>query len=307
MGTDAFGRSTGQTSTRPSDRPASGGSRPDGPIGIPGWAVMLLIALISLGGTAVFLVKAERRNRDDPVQQALRGEITNLGPGSLLRADRLPAAYAAAVAQLQDGEVVTGLTVSPVGLQITTRDAGAFQRIVRVDVALDATAQAAGRSELPGLRPDRVDLRGVQPAVQRVLDRVEEDTALIEGVSLSLNTADGVARAVEWQVRLDEVRPRDTGWYARLDGGAVRRGDEDVTITRPDLRPAATPAPIPTSTPTRPSPPRSTTTTSSSVTIVRNGKRVRLSGAKARRLQRCLAGAAGDRPAFTRCLEEATG
>lgn len=300
MGTDAFGRSTDSSTTAtavPRSTPGPGGG-----FTVPGWLVMLLIGVVGLGGTAVYLVREERSNRDDPVQQAQRGEIVNLGARSLLRADRLPAAYAAATAELPDGEVVTGLTVAPTGLELTTRDRGAFQRFVSVDVALGTTSRRAGRSEAAGVAPARLDVRGVQPAVQRVLDRIEEDTARIDRVYVNFTQTDGVARQSEWRLEVDDVRPRDTTWYASVDGRTIRRSDEDASITRPELRPTPTPEPV--ATPPRPSVPASPG--GASVTIIRNGKRVRLTGAKARRLQRCLGAAAGDRPAFTKCLEEAT-
>lgn len=301
MGTDAFGRSTDEQGTRPTARPV----RPDGRgFALPGWLVGLLIGVVGLGGSALYLVQEERANRDDPVQQAQRGEIQNLDPRSLLRADRLAAAYAAGTAGLPAGEIVTGLTVSSTGLELVTRDRAAFQRSVIVDVALGTTSRRQGRSEAAGVAPARLDVRGVQPAVERVLDQIEEDTARVDRVLVSFTEEDGVVRQSEWRLQVDDVRPRDAGWYASVDGRAVRRSDEDASITRPELRRPETPAPA--ATPTRPSAPSSSSsTTTSTITIVRNGRRMKLSGARARRLQRCLGAAAGDRPAFTRCLAEA--
>lgn len=299
MGIDAFGRSTDPQSARTAATRPSGG---DGGGKIPGWVVALVLAVISLGGTAVYLVQEERQNRDDPVQQALRGEIQNLDSRSLLRTGELRAAMRAAAGRLADDEVVTGMTIAPTRVQVTVRDRGAFQRLLAVDVALGTTATDAGRSESDGLAASRVDLAGVEPAVRRVLGRIEEKTARIDTVTLSLTSSDGVARQSEWRIQVNDVRPRDATWYASADGSAIRRNDEDATITRPELRPVATPEPA--ATPVRPSS-STTTTTTSSITIVRNGKRVKLSGAKARRLQRCLGKAAGDRPAFTACLQQA--
>jgi predicted nucleic acid-binding protein len=304
MGTDAFGRSTDEQGTRPTARTARPARPEGGGFGVPGWVAGLLIGVVGLGGSALYLVQEERANRDDPVQQAQRGEIQNLDPRSLLRADRLTAAYAAGTAGLPAGEIVTGLTVSSTGLELVTRDRGAFQRSVIVDVALGTTSRRQGRSEAAGVAPARLDVRGVQPAVERVLDRIEEDTARVDRVLVSFTEEDGVARQSEWRLQVDDVRPRDTTWYASVDGRTVRRSDEDASITRPELRPPETPAPA--ATPTRPSAPSSSSsTTTSTITIVRNGRRVKLSGAKARRLQRCLGAAAGDRPAFTKCLAEA--
>lgn len=304
MGTDAFGRSTDEPrATAASVRPAAprGGDAGDGVV-VPAWLIGLLLCVIGLGGTALVLVGAERENRDDPLQQALRGEIVNLGERSLLRADRLAAAYAAARGRFRADDVVTAVAVAPTGLSLTVRDEGAFQRTVGVDVALGTSSTDAGRSESEGLAPARVALRGVQPAVRRVLARIRETTARIRDVSLTLATADGVTRAAEWRITVDDVRPRDATWYAAVDGRVVRRGDEDPALTRPP-----SPRPAPAATPARPTRPSGVTTTSSSssVTIVRDGRRVRLGPVRSRRLQRCLGRAVGDRDALRSCLREA--
>lgn len=309
MGTDAFGRSIDETPAQATTAP-SGRSAPSGVPGtsgpgvvVPGWLIGLLLGIIALGGTAFVLVRAERENRDDPLQRALRGEVVNLGPLSLLRGDRLPAAYAAATRRLRDGELVTGLELAPAGLGLTVRDPGAFQRFVSVDVALGTASTDSGRSEADGLAPGRIELAGVQPAVERVLARIEEETARIDGVQLLLDTTDGTTRAAEWRITVEEVRPRDTAWFASIDGRVVRRADEDAALTRPQRQPAAVAPAAPAATPVRPTGP-TITSSSSTITIVRNGRRVRLGKERTRRLQRCLGRASGDRTALQTCLRE---
>lgn len=228
MGTDAFGRSGGDTATTPA---VPGTAR--GPVTVPGWLVALLLAVLSLGGTALVLVRAERDKLDDPLQQVLRGEVVNLHEVSLLRADRARRAFAAAVAGMRPDEVVTSLVLAPAGLTLNTRDDGAFQRVHTVDVAFGVERSQSGRVEIPGLRPGDVRLDGVEALTRAVLDRIPERSARVDRVTLGriLLPERGTAVQSEWRIDVDEVRPSDSTWFARVDGAVVRRADEPVELT----------------------------------------------------------------------------
>lgn len=304
MGTDAFGRSSDERDAGAGARPVDGPSAaPDRTVTVGPWLIVLLLGAISLGGSALFLVRAERENRDDPVQQAQRGEITDRSARSLLRADPLRAAYAAALRRVREGELVTGLTVTPVGLTLQVRDGRAFLRRLEVDVVGGVEARDAGRSEADGLLPSRVDLRGVPAAVARVRARIPEAAARVTGVDLGLTVTDGRVAQSEWRLAVADVRPRDETWFARRDGRVVRRSDEDAALTRPELRPPPAATPSPAATPAA----RPGRSSAGSVTVFSNGRRVRLTGARARRLQVCIeeARARGTGDAVGRCLEAA--
>lgn len=227
MGTDAFGRSGGDTATVPVGQGAGRG--PAAVLVLVG----LVLAVLSLGGTALVLVRAEREKLDDPLQQVLRGEVVNLHEASLLRADRARRAFAIAAAGLRPDEVVIGLVLSPAGLELTTRDDGAFQRRHTVDVAFGVERSQSGRNEIPGLRPAAVQLGGVEALTRAVLARIPERTAQVDRVTLGriLLPERGAAVQSEWRIDVDEVRPSDSTWFARADGAVVRRPDEPREIT----------------------------------------------------------------------------
>jgi len=325
MGTDAFGRSTGDdtpasTGATPTPLPAGvpGGRRP--PIVVPGLLVALVLGVLSLGGTALVLVKEERAKVDDPIEQARRGAITNLEPNSFLRGPRLVRAYAAATRKLKPDEVITQLAVSPTALELYVRDEGAFQRLVRVDPAFAVTASDAGRSESAGLRPSDARLTGVPDIARRVLARIPEKTAEVQTIRLALTPTDGIAVQSEWRIDVGEVRPRDSSWFASVDGTRVRRSDEPTELTQeqtvlarpvPGVAPLVVQAPVatPTPAPAAGATPRRRTTSSSGrgVTVIRNGRRVRLTAGDKRRLQRCFERAPTAPQELQPCVEKVLG
>ncbi|WP_372790869.1 hypothetical protein [Paraconexibacter sp.] len=228
MGTDAFGREVDESRTASSAATRVPGIPGGGPrrTGVPGSLIALLLATISLGGTAAALVVEERGKLDDPLEQARRGEITNLDSRSFLRARNLDHAYTAATRGLAADEVVTQLTVAPTGLELFTRDDAARQRVRRVDAAYAVSSRQAGRSESAGLPPDRLLITGAETAVRAVLSRLRDPDASVVSVQVSFSELERRITQAEWLLEVAGVRPRDARWYASVDGTKVRRSSD---------------------------------------------------------------------------------
>lgn len=107
--------------------------------------LVLLFIVLSLGGTALVLVRAERQALDDPVQKGARGEVRGLSALSLLREANLRPALAKVQARLKPDEQLTNLRLDPTRLDIQVRDTIGHRR--SMSVGLDGKVRV---SEDPG-------------------------------------------------------------------------------------------------------------------------------------------------------------
>lgn len=141
-----------------------------------------LFILLALGGTALVLVREERRALDDPVQQGQRGEVTGIAGISLLGPANLRRALYAADARLADDEQVTSVRIEPTRLDVQARNTVGTQRFLQVGLdhrvhvtSTSGTSTATGPrglTELDAAAPARL-IRTVQAREGYPPDRID--------------------------------------------------------------------------------------------------------------------------------------
>jgi hypothetical protein len=204
----------------PESKPAGAGMG-EGPL----LAVWFLVTL----ALAVFvLARSEHRSLHDPVKKAERGEITGLGPDSLVR----PAAFAKALAKigarLGDEDSITNLRLSPVELSATVTTADYKERIIRVGPSFKVDDRDFSDSEDKGFTPALVDPLAPQRIIAAVARRErttpEAQAKRLDYMSLSPD-ADRLTDST-WYVTFVGGRPSRRTWVGHLHGEDVHRSGE---------------------------------------------------------------------------------
>jgi hypothetical protein len=173
---------------------------------------------------------------------------------------------------LKPGEQVLTLRVAPDRTAASVAGRDGRQRILKVSPALAVEPVAAGTvpPSFPRVRLAQVDPQAPWRAVRGAARTGRFPASKLDYLVLVPSSAAG--RGATWSLFFTGVPAGDGSWIADGDGGAVRRTGQAGT------------------------------TTSSSVTITTNGRRVQLDGAQAERIMRCVRDAGSDAERIQRCL-----
>jgi hypothetical protein len=185
----------------------------------------LLFTIVAIAVTALVLIRADRKAVDSPavVNRELAGHA--LGERSLVRAANFRRALAAIQAEMEPGEDLLSLRLTPQELGSRVRDANGNTRLV--DVGLDFHVDARDWSTDTSSTP--LDIAAIHPAapekvVRGALRAAGADDTHLDYVSLSGGDPP------TWYLALDDVAIADQAWSADLAG---------VAVTHPGQRPFA--------------------------------------------------------------------
>jgi hypothetical protein len=176
----------------------------------------LVVALAAVG---VLLWSEERRLLDDPEAKAERGEIVGAEGDSLVGAANLTRAMEEIGDRLGEGSVITGLRLSPVRVDATTRDATGRQTIVSVDPGFDVETRDFGEGTRPGVRAAAIDTAAPEKFVLEVQQRAPAKPENLDYLVYSVSAGS----APRWLLFLDGVPLNRKQWEADSRGGDVRR------------------------------------------------------------------------------------
>ncbi|MDW5597613.1 hypothetical protein VSS74_24900 [Conexibacter stalactiti] len=253
--------------------------------------VLLLVAL-SLGGAGAAIYLAERdatenATRADRGERPAGDERGDDGPGQsgsdddpapdprhfdLVRPTGFARALRAIEPELRPGEGVRMLRVAHDRVNAFTRTRSGAQRMIDVDDELQTSSRDAGQAgSHRGMSLSRVPATAPSQAVARAARQGGFPASKLDYLVMSTPLISG---DVEWSLFFRGVAQRNTHWIAQLDGRKV---------WRPGEKPG-------------------TTTSSSSVTIRRNGSTTTLTGADAQRINDCIRRAGSDGAKIQACL-----
>jgi hypothetical protein len=203
----------GSATVRPADVP--GADRPRGPF--PSERLVLSVwALLTLVAVVVVLAVREHDAVHDPVQKAARGEVTGLGPLSLVRADRFAAALAALKAKAPDGRIVN-LRLAPDGIDAQVRTPDYRLLYLDVDTALKVHQSSESESAAKGLDYAQLDPAVPQKLVRRFNEKTRTTPDDLAYLSLSVDSTDPAAS--RWVTVLARgVPPDQRSSVSNLDG-----------------------------------------------------------------------------------------
>lgn len=259
----------------------------------------LLFVLVAAGGSAALIVNAEREAPagagasadrapeagDDPSRPGAGDAQQRADDDRAARPPRRydlvrPAGMRRALARLRrtmgPNEVLDTIRVSSDRVSTTVHSPRSErQRVITVTDDLDVTATAAGRRDGRGMRLAQIDAAAPWRAAQAAARSGGFGVGKLDYVAMAAPIIPGDAPT--WSVFFDGVRLRNSHWIASLDGR---------TAHRPGEQPAS----------------GSTTTSSSTLTVRRNGATTTYSGAEAQRISDCIRRAGSDGAAIQRCL-----
>jgi len=205
---------------------ASTGAEPRGAAGHrwrPGEGLILLLwTLLVVGAVVVVLTRAEHDELTDPVKQAARGEVTGLGPLSLLTAAQFGGAMTALGDRYPDARA-TSIRVEPTRINASVRTGQYALHQVSVDVALKTHEDGSGETTEKGLALARVDPRGPERLVRAVNERTRTQPTDVDYLVLSVDSTS--PRASRWALFLKRGTPPDQRRYTSdLAGHDVKAG-----------------------------------------------------------------------------------
>jgi hypothetical protein len=179
--------------------------------------ILLLFFIVSLAAVGLLLWREESRLLDDPAAKAQRGEITGATGDSLVR----EANFAKAIREIDDrlgpSDVINSVRLSPVRVDVTTRDEIGRQRILSVDPGFDVDTRDFGESEQPGVRARAIDTAAPQRFFATVQRRIR---APDESLDYLVYTVSGTP---SWSLFLRDVPIAQKQWQADARGADVRR------------------------------------------------------------------------------------
>lgn len=258
--------------------------------------LVLLFVLLALGGAGALVWQSERDADEQAIASSERpgaGEAPGAG-GSAGDGDRdeggadaprrldlvQPAGFRRALgrirAELQPGERVWMLRVTHDRIDSYTALRNGDQRTIDVADDLSVTVREAGHagSRTP-LALTRIDPAAPTRAIRGAVARGGMPIARFDYMVVSGPPA-VFRQAPDWSLFFRDVARRNYFWKAPLSGAPVTRPGESTTTTR--------------------------TSSSSNLTITRNGRTTTLTGADAQRITACIGRAGTDGAAIQRCL-----
>lgn len=257
--------------------------------------LVLLTVLLALGGAGALVWQSERdadrRGVGDARVDGGSGAGASgterdggdaPGSGSSTRADFLQPVWMGDAIERVRGELRRG---ERIGLMRVARDrVNAYtverdgrQRVISVDTDLGVDATAAGfAGSRRGLPLAAIDSEAPARAVRGAARKGRFSTRRLDYLVLVAPSISGMA--AEWSLFFTGVAPRNRQWTAGLSGAPVRRLGEQPRVGT------------------------TTSSSSTSLTITRNGRTVKLDGAEAQRISACVRRAGTDADAIQRCL-----
>jgi hypothetical protein len=213
----AEGTSPSAMSTAPEpqpDRPRV--RRPPRPSPLP-----LIFAIVAIAVTAVVLYRADHAAVDSPsvVNRELAGHA--LGERSLVRRANFARALAALRTEMESGEDLLSLRLTPQELTSVVRDPNGNTRLV--DVAIDFGVDARDWSTDTSSTP--LDLAAIDAAVPERIVRGALRQAGAEDTHLDYVALSG-GDPPTWSIGLDDVPIAEQSWSADLAGIAVTHPGE---------------------------------------------------------------------------------
>jgi hypothetical protein len=181
--------------------------------------ILTLFFLVCLASVGLLLWHEENRLLDDPDAKAQRGEVVGVEGDSLVRAANFERALREIDGRLGESDVVNGVRLSPVRVDVTARDDTGKQRILSVDPGFDVSERDFGESEEPGVR-----VRAIDPAAPgRIFAAVQQRSgAKPENLDYFVYSVPGFT-GPKWLLYLDGVPTAGKQWEADARGRDVRR------------------------------------------------------------------------------------
>lgn len=196
-------------------------STPGKPRSIEG-IVLTVWALLTIAAVLIVIGRAEHDALHDPVEKAARGEISGLGPLSLLRADRLQGALQAIQNKLPDGRYVL-VRVEPTRINAQLHTGDYKLKIYNVDAALHLHEDATSETSDKGIPADTIDPAAPQRLITAVNRRTGTKPQDVDYVVLATNTDH--PRQSRWQLFLLRGAPPDQrGFSSDIHGRHVKAG-----------------------------------------------------------------------------------
>jgi len=189
----------------------------------PGEGLVLLVwTLLVIGAVVFVLTRAEQDELNDPVKKAARGEVTGLGPLSLLTAGQFAGAMTAIGDRYPDGRP-TSIRVEPTRVNASVRTGEYALRQVSVDVALKTHEDGTGETTEKGLALSRIDPQAPERLVRAVNERTHTQPTDVAYLVLSVDSTS--PRTSRWALFLARGTPPDQRRYTSdLAGRDVKAG-----------------------------------------------------------------------------------
>jgi hypothetical protein len=184
--------------------------------------VLGIFVAVVAGGCAAIWAPLESHYANDPVEKARRGEVTGLGPLSLLRATNATRALEE-VRRRSPAEVrVQTLSFRPAQVYATVVEPGTGEeRDYSVDPGFNVSGgEAEDASSDHGVTFRAVDAGVPERMARAVLAQTHRDEDDIDYVSASTSST---GEPHQWLLYLKSGRIRDRVWRAEADGSNVRR------------------------------------------------------------------------------------
>jgi hypothetical protein len=176
--------------------------------------VLFVWALLTVAAVVYFLWHTDQDYVNDPVQKAARGEITGLGPLSLVREDNLRKAFAVIAAAEPDGRV-TLVDVQPTDVEVDLALPNFVKQSVNVDAALHLHRGFKGETTDKGLPIKRIDPAAPERFLSKVNARTKTAPTDLDRIVISI----------------PDTNARDARWALTLTGG-IRPDQRDYTADR---------------------------------------------------------------------------
>lgn len=181
----------------------------------------VIFTIVAIAVTAWVLYRADHGAVDSPavVTRELGGHA--LGAHSLVRAANFRRALTAVRGEMEPGEDLLSLRLTPVELSSTVRDANGNTRLVDVgvDFGVDARDWSTDTSSTP------LDVAAIDPAVPQKIVRAALHNAHADDTHLASVSLSG-SEQPSWYLSLDDVPIAEQSWSADLAGIAVTHPGE---------------------------------------------------------------------------------
>jgi len=223
---DAFGQplaKSGATSTVPRATPPVAPAPPK--VRVPREPrrspLPFVFTIVAIALTALVLYDADRRSVNSPAVVFREMDGHALNERSLVRAANFRRALAAIQNEMEPGEDLLSLRLTPQELGSTVRDPNGNTRLV--DVGLDFKVEARDWSTDTSSTP--LDIAAINPAAPQKVVRGALREAGVDDTHLNYLSLSG-GEQPSWYVQLKDVRIGDQTWSADLAGIAVTRPGE---------------------------------------------------------------------------------
>jgi hypothetical protein len=181
-------------------------------------AILVVFYLLSLAAVGLLLWHEEHDALHDPQARAQRGDVGGAQGDSLVRGVNFAQALRKIDGRLGPGDVINGVRLSPIRVDVTARDRIGKQRILSVDPGLGVSTRDFGESDQPGVRVAAIDPAAPERIFTEVMRRAPAKPANLDYFVYTISTGS----APRWLLYLDGVDIRRKQWEANARGVGIR-------------------------------------------------------------------------------------